>query len=262
MSCTYVEYTLKNKKILRGLQDSNNKGFVYEEIGLGFSNALTPIPVGARKKRLRVDFKNSMYNKDSEVVSFDNEKYKQIQKDTKGYKGYITQCNGIESFAVYINKRLKSVKIYKQPKGNKTYIYKSADTKWQFTEFVKEYKNIVRVFLGENAYSWKSTLGIGNTILIQQTKQKYVLIEENITSFVTKDQIKKFVSPVKNNDVPYPFAIGSKHVYFFPSNKKVQLSLIKDPQFFSKMTDFMYDRVPNPIEKTSFKRKLIFPRKV
>lgn len=53
----------------------------------------------------------------------------------------------------------------------------------------------------------------GNSILVQISRQKYLFIESTIYSFQTSDPIQEFYSPVGNNDVPYPVAIGTKFVY-------------------------------------------------
>lgn len=53
----------------------------------------------------------------------------------------------------------------------------------------------------------------GNALLLK-VKTGYVFIGHEIYSFKTKEEIKKFYSPVGNNDVPYPLAIGKENVYF------------------------------------------------
>ena len=56
----------------------------------------------------------------------------------------------------------------------------------------------------------------GNTILLQKNKNTYFLIYASIEEFkVFNDEIIKFVSPVGNNDVPYPYAIGKNNIYAF-----------------------------------------------
>jgi hypothetical protein len=43
-----------------------------------------------------------------------------------------------------------------------------------------------------------------------------MFIGMNIKTFsLENDEIINFISPVGNNDVPYPFAIGKKNTYFF-----------------------------------------------
>lgn len=54
----------------------------------------------------------------------------------------------------------------------------------------------------------------GNTILIKVSKNKYITVQQNMYSFETDDEIIEYVSPIGNNDVPYPVAFGSTNIYF------------------------------------------------
>jgi hypothetical protein len=83
----------------------------------------------------------------------------------------------------------------------------------------------INIFVGDNDlklddYELKKGEGRGNTILLQTGKNKYVYIGDGIRSFTTKndDIIKKYYSPVGNNVVPYPYAIGEKYVYIMLHN--------------------------------------------
>ena len=57
----------------------------------------------------------------------------------------------------------------------------------------------------------------GNSILIYVNGNKYIYIGHEIYSFETasgKDnEIIKYISPIGNNDVPYPYAISEKNTY-------------------------------------------------
>lgn len=83
----------------------------------------------------------------------------------------------------------------------------------------------INIFVGDNdlkfkEYELKKGDGRGNSILLQTGKNKYVFIGDGIRSFTTKngDVIKKYYSPVGNNEVPYPYAVGDKYVYFMHGN--------------------------------------------
>jgi hypothetical protein len=56
----------------------------------------------------------------------------------------------------------------------------------------------------------------GNTILLKLVDGSYMYIGESIYTFqaLEGDTIHTYFSEVGNNDVPYPFAIGEKYVYF------------------------------------------------
>ena len=54
----------------------------------------------------------------------------------------------------------------------------------------------------------------GNTILLNVGHHKYIFIGDEIYSFTTKSKIIEYVSPIGNNDVPYPFAIDETRNYY------------------------------------------------
>ena len=64
---------------------------------------------------------------------------------------------------------------------------------------------------------------IGNTILLQTEKNKYVYIGDRILKFTTKngDVIKKYYSPFNKSFATYPYAVGVKYVYFMNHNFKL-----------------------------------------
>ena len=138
-------------------------------------------------------------------------------KMTKGKK-YLIHDNGGRPFLVNING--KDVSIFKLPEG----VEEDEDTsKNDYTELVKEYKNVKKVFIGKSVKPKDDTAYYaaygkefdGNTILIEIKDKRYCLVAEKIVEFSTKDSIEKFESPVGNNDVPYPLAYGSQNVYVF-----------------------------------------------
>ena len=78
----------------------------------------------------------------------------------------------------------------------------------------------IKIFVGDNElnapdYDLEKGSGRGNTILLQTGKDEYTYIGDGIRSFRTKDGdvIEKYYSPVGNNAVPYPYAVGQKYVY-------------------------------------------------
>lgn len=54
----------------------------------------------------------------------------------------------------------------------------------------------------------------GNSMLFEIAPQTYIFVGSVIIEFHTEDEIVSFVSPVGNNDVPYPLAVGTKNTYF------------------------------------------------
>lgn len=59
----------------------------------------------------------------------------------------------------------------------------------------------------------------GNTILLDMGNNEYIFIGSEIWSFDAVDKITKYISPVGNNDVPYPYAIDkSGNIYLIVDN--------------------------------------------
>jgi hypothetical protein len=101
------------------------------------------------------------------------------------------------------------------------YKYKFILTELEKTTFKGEYiiidypysfKNYVKCFVGkDNGIEPKKHHG--NSILIQMNKTDYIYIGERIIMFKLDEQIVSFYSPIGNNDVPYPYAVGEKNTY-------------------------------------------------
>ena len=136
-------------------------------------------------------------------------------------KKYLIHDNGGRPFLVNVNSN--DVSIFKLPNG----VYEDKNTsKSDYTELVKEYKNVKKVFIGKSPKIEMTRISAGygkyfdgNTILIEIKPKRYCLVAERIVEFSTKDSIEKYVSPVGNNDVPYPLAYGSENVYVFGYDK-------------------------------------------
>ena len=54
----------------------------------------------------------------------------------------------------------------------------------------------------------------GNSIVLQLTMKKYLYIGEEIYEFNMSEPIRKFYSPIGNNDVPYPVIVTDNKIYF------------------------------------------------
>lgn len=148
--------------------------------------------------------------------------------------GYAILDNGGVPFNVKIKGAL--VEIYKN-----TYDY-GKERLTKYMEFILTY-NTEKVFIGRSiknemtefsgAYGPKYD---GNSILLQ-LKNQYIYIGTEIYSFVPLAPIKTYVSPVGNNEVPYPYAIDIKNNYYLMNGNVIILNtkLTKDP------FDYYYD---------------------
>lgn len=182
----------------------------------------------------------------------------QCKNDSKrSYKGkhYFIHENGGRPFVVFINKN--KVDIYKQSKEKNN---EKLDIN-NYDKLVKSF-NVSKIFIGKSpkiemteysgGYGKKYD---GNTILLELKNNNYVFINGyyGIENFKLKnDKIVKFYSPLGNNNVPYPFALGEKNYYFFvypdgylskslfPKIKK-ESDLQKIIDFGMETNPFMYD---------------------
>ena len=150
------------------------------------------------------------------------------------YQSYVTHDNGNRPYLVKINK--KSVQIFKRDKSKR--FQSPVENDYQI--MIKDYKKVNDIFIGKipsikyeknpikSFFGFKPKkiklsksyreLFLGNTILIKIRKYEYLFIESCIYEIkITDDQIINFISPVGNNDVPYPIGYGKKYVYFLTS---------------------------------------------
>ena len=140
-------------------------------------------------------------------------------------KLYFILDNGLKPFLVII--RNKDVYIYKQNDKWKDFdkynanLIKTPYDKENFNILVKHYKNVNEILIGNSPTipmtEYSGAYGrqwYGNSILLNIKGKIYVYIGEDIFSFTAFDDIKKFVSPVGNNGVPYPYAIDIDDRYY------------------------------------------------
>lgn len=161
-------------------------------------------------KKSRKSVKKSSIKKSRKSVK------KNSVKTSNRKKSYFIHDNGGRPFLVHINPN--DVSIYKIPKDNHN--DDENDSKKLYTELVKKY-NPKQVLVGKSP---KNDITIysggydkifdGNTILLELKDNEYIFIGWNILSFKPKNKIVKYISPVGNSDVPYPYAIDNKGMYY------------------------------------------------
>jgi hypothetical protein len=123
---------------------------------------------------------------------------------------YFTHDNGGKPFKVIIDNH--TVKIYKQILDSDKYEVKP----------ILIYKPIA-IFIGRSPMTKNSVDSgpefDGNSILLQIGNNIYTYIGSEIFSFDTRGKIIKYVSPIGNNDVPYPYAIDEfGNIYLLTEN--------------------------------------------
>jgi hypothetical protein len=85
--------------------------------------------------------------------------------------------------------------------------------------YTKHYRG---VFIGDNVNGLKdyvkkgTAFSKGNSVLAELMEGHYVFVGEEIYEFhvVAGDVIEAYHSPIGNNDVPYPVAVGKEYLYF------------------------------------------------
>ena len=100
---------------------------------------------------------------------------------------------------------------------------------------MKTISNYEDIFIGDDAYCYsgkkrymkKEPFALGNSILIKLSKHKYISIGWKVEEFKTEDEIVKYVSPIGNSDVPYPYAIGTKYTYLMIENIYIENEFLK-----------------------------------
>ena len=112
-------------------------------------------------------------------------------------RAYKIHDNGNCPFTVVDNKKEKRVTIFKET-GKK----------------VKEFKYL-NFWSGSSASKAFGEWAPGNTVLIQKDTTTFVSVIRDIQEFQLEkgDDVVTYMSPIGNNDVPYPYIIGKTYVY-------------------------------------------------
>ena len=152
---------------------------------------------------------------------------------------YVILNNGSEPFIAHIYPSI--IKVYRQKR---------------VTEYENQYdildKKIIdttylEIFIGDNQLPDTSAapkgLYPGNSILVHVTGHHYLFIGHEIYSFTLADDvIQEYYSPVGNNAVPYPYAIGKHRTYFMLDKVSVPNELLDlDKDGYAQCYGFMVD---------------------
>ena len=159
---------------------------------------------------------------------------------------YYTVHNGGRPFKVDIN-------------DNNVDIFKKNNKKWEKILSCKP----IKIFIGKwdlhNDYD-------GNSILLEIADKQYVYIGEYVYKFVSYNKIIKYISPVGNSEVVYPFAVDDDNNYYlmieniiFKSENELNDpyryyydNIIKikkyENKYFIEDEEYTMTYYPNPIE--------------
>jgi hypothetical protein len=178
--------------------------------------------------------------------------WKSLNKTRKLPKGkqYETHDNGGRPFLVIDSG--KDIKVYRQVWDKEK--EKHSPVKEVFRTFYK------KLFVGKDPENLPAYNG--NSLLAKINNTKYIFIGHEVKEFTTEedDEIEKFVSPVGNSDVPYPYAIGKENTYFILENKVIPNSVL---DFKKDLYGQLYGHIQNKeAEKATklMKKRIIIKR--
>ena len=147
-----------------------------------------------------------------------------------GMKSYQTHWNYARPFLVTVIDNYISV--YTEESYNK--IIGSTYSEQPFLTF-----NVSKIFIGKSPLNTMTNFsggyGVkfdGNSILLELSEHKYVYIGNIVYSFETDEELISYVSPVGNNDVPYPYAVGQSGKFYLMIE-----NVILEPMVFEKGED-------------------------
>lgn len=143
---------------------------------------------------------------------------------------YYMHDNGGIPFMVETNKN--TVKVYKR--------LPSDESRYSFESTPKLTFKAKKIFIGNSPINSMTKFSggygkrfNGNSILLHIDSNNYVFIGENVFSFKSLAPIGKYVSPVGNNDVPYPYAIDDQNNYYLI----ISNIILKNPTIPKKYDD-------------------------
>ena len=135
---------------------------------------------------------------------------------------YIIQHNGSEPYIVHIYP--STIEVYRQKYINEYENgYSILDKKMIDTTYHG-------VFIGDNLlqdpHAAPPGTYPGNTILVHLMGQHYLFIGHEIYScIIPNDSIQEYYSPVGNNAVPYPYALGERYAYLLLDDTYIPLEM-------------------------------------
>lgn len=92
--------------------------------------------------------------------------------------------------------------------------------------------------LGSNMY-YKNTNRDGNSILIKEKDNQYIIITSKIYRFNTADEISNFRTPIGNSAITYPTAFGTDNMYFLFADKYIKNKNLLAKPLIKNTTDLI-----------------------
>jgi hypothetical protein len=80
----------------------------------------------------------------------------------------------------------------------------------------------------------------GNSILLHIKNNEYIWIGSEIYSFTSLNKIIKYVSPVGNSDVPYPYAVDKDNNYYLMIENVIIINSISEINHYEEPYEYYY----------------------
>jgi hypothetical protein len=158
------------------------------------------------------------------------------------YKYYLIHANTSITMLVLVNTKNNSLTVHKTIYGYE-FLNKSLKTRQSFIEFndytlgnsiideedelfllpkpIFQIRKYEKIFIGHdifpmNTYIKNKKFGLGNSIIVYDGKDYYSIYYNKVTKLNRKQikgKVSGYVSPIGNNDVPYPMMFTDTHIY-------------------------------------------------
>ena len=213
----FVTYKVKREEgyysTFIGLK-SDKKGYYHKWISYNkFEDEMTKIPEGAKLDKTWEEGIEKYYCGSKKIFVTD---YENCHPSFKGYKFVFPLDNGGSPFCVFYKEG--DVAVFKMdPK------YIIEDWKLHTCFYTKkvDHFSAKEVILGKSPKNEMTTFSggygkwtTGNSVLLWIKEDEYVYIGECIFRFKSLSKIVKYVSPIGNSGVPYPYAIDENGRYY------------------------------------------------
>lgn len=150
------------------------------------------------------------------------------------------------------------------------------DSQGYYNKHILHLPKYKRLLLGENRvhnyttgpYNDVGPEDDGNSMLIDTSANgihQYIYIGETVSVLEPEDEILEYHSSIGNNDVPYPYAVGTKNTYLMieevliPNKDRIR-SLDPYDQYYDTKENRKYDQYNRNIKK--FTMQTLFPRNI
>lgn len=207
---------------------------------------------------LRSDKPHFIYDKDDILVQF---------LEFKPFIAYTPTIVNRTSVITHYNS-VPTYKVYVTPEDFSVFVINPTEDCFEYNGYPSCYTSKVisqtkytEIFFGKDALSPKND---NNTVLIHVGKKKYVVVYDDVYSFIAPEKITHYASPVGPSDVPYPYAMSKSYVYLLAFRvyfRKESIDMEKLRKHSSEVFGYGPSRwvfVPNVDKGEPFKESVMY----